>query len=924
MRLSRSSLVFFVVACLCGASASDARAQSVMGTAAPQQADQAAAKSTPAQLRDDFSAATGAKVVLETPAAKTLEGSKAGGPLQVGFGRDLTDDAKASLRAQRLNWRAIATGNVASFAVTSSSAAAIRVALEVQGVPDSLELRFFDSTGHVFPPVTGAEVSKLLRQTEDSIYWSPVVEGDTVGVELYLPLGAPIEQVNLRAVRVSHLLASPRDPDAVKQLSDIGSSGGCSGDIVCQPTYDLTGRATLKLLFTSSGGFTALCTGTLMNDTDATTLVPYVLTANHCISTQASAASLNTFWYFARAVCGGPNPTSVTQLTGGALLLSTGTANDHSFLRLFNTVPGGAWYAGWTTTTPIANDGIVAIHHPAGDLKKISFGWFVSPSSYGGNDSTGDHYRVLWSNGVTEGGSSGSGLFTASTQQLVGTLHGGFSSCSAPAEPDWYGRFDQAFRFLKPWLNMDFTQLTSGSPVSSSVALGDWKFYRIASNPGSVVTFSLGGLSADADLYVRAADFPDRGLFDCRPFSSGTTAETCMVTVPSSGFVYAAVNGFAAANYTITGFGTPPPGPPTGLVAVASGTNRVTLNWAPVGNATSYTVKRGTSPGTEIAIAGGIAGTSYNDNGVTTNTTYYYVVTASNLGGSSPNSNEVSVRVSNFAVMSDFGGDRQSDVAIFRPSTGQWFIRQSDTLTVTTLIWGGGADKPVPGDYDGDHRIDVAVFRPSTGQWFVRLSSTFATITLVWGGGTDIPVQGDYDGDGITDIAIFRPTTGQWFVRPSTNFVPITLVWGGGTDIPVHGDYDGDGKIDIAVFRPSTGQWFVRPSSTFVPVTLVWGGGADKPVSGDYDGDGKTDIAIFRPSTGQWFVRPSTTFVPVTLVWGGGSDIPVPGDYDGDGQMDIAIFRPSTGEWYVRRSSNFTTLLFIWGGVGDIPILKRP
>ena len=76
-------------------------------------------------------------------------------------------------------------------------------------------------------------------------------------------------------------------------------------------------------------------------------------------------------------------------------------------------------------------------------------------------------------------------------------------------------------------------------------------------------------------------------------------------------------------------------------------------------------------------------------------------------------------------------------------------------------MWGGGADVPVPGDYDGDGITDVAIFRPSTGSWFIVKSATATGVSLTWGGGGDVPVPGDYDGDGKTDIAIFRPTSGN-------------------------------------------------------------------------------------------------------------------------------------------------------------------
>jgi hypothetical protein len=304
-------------------------------------------------------------------------------------------------------------------------------------------------------------------------------------------------------------------------------------------------------------------------------------------------------------------------------------------------------------------------------------------------------------------------------------------------------------------------------------------------------------------------------------------------------------------------------------------------------------------------------------------------------------------------VHSDFDGDGRSDFAVYRPTTGEWFIRYSSLGYVIgagtyRYQWGLPGDIPLITDFDGDRKTDLTVYRPSTGEWFIRYSSLGYGVgagnwLFQWGLIGDLPIVGDFDGDGKTDLTVYRPSTGEWYLRYSgVQYVLDAntwyFQWGLVGDIPVAADFDGDGKTDLAVYRPAAGgtaDWFIRNSSFGYAIGsgnwhFQWGLSRDRPELADFDGDGKIDLTVYRPGTGEWFVRYSSLNYVVGAgtwhyQWGLIGDTPMVEDFDGDGRSELTVYRPSTGEWFVRFSGvqfvlDANTWYYRWGLPGDTPL----
>lgn len=460
MRLLRSAAVAAALLYSALGAAPPSLAQS--NTAA--QAPRAAAK---AQWHDAFRLQPGnaraAQVRLEAlpPAAidavKRSNSASLTKRLEIGVGRAIEAVDQADSRA--LTWSAVDGGVAAHWQLTSAQAKALRVALDIGRLPAGAELRFagLDRLEVVYGPFTASDVLAT-----GSRYWSPVLEGDTARVEVFVPAGQSPFEVAIAIRQLSHLFVSPADPKA-EQLAK--ASGFCQVDFICRAagdsSLDQTGRSVARMTFTVSGGGTSMCTGTLLNPSDGS-FTPYFYSAAHCISTQASASTLTTHWFYENAACGGGGLSpSYVQVPGGSTLLHANTASDALLVRLNASPPSTAIYAGWDAATVSVGSPMTAIHHPEGDVKKVSLGSVGGLGPASGFDTGGDFIRIKWnsiSTGVVEPGSSGSGIFSGNSSagyRFRGGLLGGPSSCTASASDlyDYYSRFDQVYVSISQYLN---------------------------------------------------------------------------------------------------------------------------------------------------------------------------------------------------------------------------------------------------------------------------------------------------------------------------------------------------------------------------------------------------------------------------------------------------------------------------------------
>ena len=305
-------------------------------------------------------------------------------------------------------------------------------------------------------------------------FWSAGVGGPTVVIAYLAPTGTTLANLPFHVDALSHQWAVP-------PLELRADAASCNLDVTCYADYKTIATAIVQYDFIGDAtGFAYHCSGAMIN-TRGSSLVPYLLTAHHCITSDSEAQSMEVHFLYQTSICNGPPPdlSSVPTILGGHYLAGAGIADGDYALVQISAVPSGIAFLGWNAGTLEATAPVASIHHPQGSYKRISLGNRTSDVNtiIGGEIAPAAlYYAVDWTSGITEAGSSGAPLLDAGGN-VAGTLTSvgdtpGSNACGVSTNAA-YGRFGNAYSALRPYLEDAPPPPLSALPVRVAFQVAD-------------------------------------------------------------------------------------------------------------------------------------------------------------------------------------------------------------------------------------------------------------------------------------------------------------------------------------------------------------------------------------------------------------------------------------------------------------------
>lgn len=396
-------------------------------------------------------------------------------------------------------WCSLDEGRLWSMEFQSLGAYSINFVFDKFFLSDNAKLYIANANGTMlYGPVTSKQ------NTKNGFFLTDLISGDDVTIYLY----EPNSEKGKSKLSVKTVVHAYKNLFSNMAYGNLGGSGSCNNDIACFPAWDDESDA-VALVLLSNG--TELCSGSLLMAANQS-FRPYFLSAFHCIdsskdgSLSATEISDAQNWMFKfqykMTSCGGSSAT--TGITyNGAAYRAAWNASDFSLMEMNNSPLGDSQFTwlGWDRSGNSPTSG-TGIHHPSGDVMKISFDNDAIIETSEGSTSTGtSHWYVDIDNGTLEHGSSGSPLFNEN-RRVVGQLHSGYPGCSS-SKQFWYGCFHRSWtggstnttrlsNWLDPCGSGTMTTNTTRSPYlsGSSIVCSSGAQFTVENPSGATVSWT--------------------------------------------------------------------------------------------------------------------------------------------------------------------------------------------------------------------------------------------------------------------------------------------------------------------------------------------------------------------------------------------------------------------------------------------------
>jgi len=278
-------------------------------------------------------------------------------------------------------------------------------------------------------------------------FWSGTIVGDTAVIEFYTRTDE--KKTGFEIFEISHIF-----PELDWRLrSDQPDVLNCEVDASCYG--DIQKNAVGRIIYNDNGWY--VCTGTLLNDV-AQDHIPYFLTANHCVPTQAVAQTVEVYWFYQTTSCNSGVLRNWIHSPPGANLLATEPSNDFALLRLLNNAPTGTLFSAWTTGVQLTGTGVFGLHHPGPDIPpdvpsylRRASGTITSTNADCPDSGLQNGYKADWTSGTTEPGASGSGLWN-SNGYFVGVLSCGPGPATCNSPDAGYSKFANFYSQIQQYI----------------------------------------------------------------------------------------------------------------------------------------------------------------------------------------------------------------------------------------------------------------------------------------------------------------------------------------------------------------------------------------------------------------------------------------------------------------------------------------